>query len=187
MLEVPNRPIVDPEGVTGHLIRFENLPFSPELVQARWILGEFFSDDAPALAQAALENGYDGRCIRRIAGLVRPDSGDLLPLMPGFFAETGAPPSLSREEAAWILIRHISRGVIEKQISPYEGARFIAYRIVNSIWPNQRHPMVVFNALASDYEDCGSYSDRPDKRRQEIDQEIMKQASALLQSGELMR
>jgi len=100
--------------------------------------------------------------------------------MPGFFLEMGAPDSLSIEEAARILIRHIAKGITETQIAPYEGARFIGYKIVNTVWPNQQHPLLVFNGLASDYEDCESYSDRPDKRRQEIDQEIVNRAGALL-------
>jgi hypothetical protein len=46
------------------MIPFEHLPFSPQLVQARWVLDKFPSEDAPGLAQGALENGYDGRNIR---------------------------------------------------------------------------------------------------------------------------
>jgi hypothetical protein len=78
-------------------MRFDRLPFSPELIQARWVLGKLPSEDVPKLAQDALEFGHDGKNVRRIAGLIRPNQADLLPLMPGFLAEMGLSASLARE------------------------------------------------------------------------------------------
>jgi hypothetical protein len=165
-------------------IRFERLPFSPQLVQARWLLDKFPSENAPGLAQLALERGYDGKNIRRIAGLIRPDRGDLLPLMPGFLSELGVPTAIAREDAARILAGHIAKGISEGQITPYEGARFIGYDIVCEIWPNEQHPLLIFEACASDYEDCESYTDRPNARRKEIEQDIINEARRLLASPE---
>lgn len=81
-------------------MRFERLPFSPQLIQARWTLDHLPSEDAPTLAQDALELGYDGKYVRRIAGLIGPDHADLLPLMPGFLLEMGISAPLQKEEAA---------------------------------------------------------------------------------------
>jgi hypothetical protein len=162
------------------MIPFERLPFSPKVVQARWVLGTLPSEDSPAAAQAALENGYDGRNTRRIAGLIHPHRGDLLPLMPGFLLEIGAATELSVEDAAWILIREIAKGIIDTHIPAYDGARFIGYDIVNGVWPNQQHAMLVFTGLASDYEDCESYTDSAIRRRKQIEQDIIEQAQLLL-------
>jgi hypothetical protein len=165
-------------------MRWHRLPFSPELVHARWALGKLPSEEAPSLAQDALEFGHDGKNVRRIAGLTRPNQADLLPFMPGFFAEMGVSAPLSREQAAWLLARLIAKGISERQVTPYEGARFIAYEIVCEVWPNQQHPLLSFVGLASDYEDCESYSQHPDKRRREIDEEIVEEARTVLASLE---
>jgi hypothetical protein len=163
-------------------MRFDRLPFSPQLINARWSLGKLPSEEAPSLAQDALEFGYDGKNVRRIAGLMRPNHADLLPLMPGFLAEMGISKPLTDEEAAWVLARLIAKGISEGQVTPYEGANFIWRDLVNQVWPNQQHPLLPFVAWASDYEDCESYSDRPDNRRQEIEEEIVKQAQLLVSS-----
>jgi hypothetical protein len=165
-------------------MRFDRLQFSPQLIHARWTLGKLPSEEAPSLAQDALEFGHDGKNVRRIAGLMRPNQADLLPLMPSFLAEMGVSAPLAREQAAWLLARLIAKGISERRVTPYEGARFIAYEIVNEVWPNQQHPLLSFVGLASDYEDCESYSQHPDKRRREIDEKIVEEARAVLGSQE---
>jgi len=163
-------------------MRFERLPFSPQLIHARWILGKLPSEEAPSLAQDALECEYDGKNVRRIAVLMRPNHADLVPLMPGFLAEMGISNPLTDEEAAWMLARLIAKGISEGRVTPYEGANFIWRDLINQVWPNQQHPLLPFVAWASDYEDCESYSDRPDHRRREIEEEIVKEARLLLSS-----
>jgi hypothetical protein len=100
--------------------------------------------------------------------------------MPGFLSELGASNVLSREEAAWILIRQIAKGITESQITPYEGARFIAYEIVNVVWPNQQHPLRVFIGLGSDYEDCAAYPDGVNQRKMQIEENIISEAREIL-------
>jgi hypothetical protein len=163
-------------------MRFECLPFSPQLIQARWTLDKLPSEDAPKLAQDALELGYDGKNLRCIAGLIGPNHGDLLPLMPGFFAEIGISTPMARQEAAWSLARCIAEGISEGQIAPYEEATFIWREIVNEVWPNQQHPLLFFVACAAEYEDCDSYSQRSEGIRREIEQDIIEEARALLRA-----
>jgi hypothetical protein len=163
-------------------MRFDRLNFSPQLIQARWTLGKLPSEEAPSLAQDALEFGYDGKNVRRIAGLIRPVGADLLPLMPGFLTEMGISKPLTDEEAAWTLARLVANGISEGRITPYEGANFIWRDLVNQVWPNQQHPLLSLVAWASDYEDCESYTDRPEHRRQEIEEEIVKEARLLVSS-----
>jgi hypothetical protein len=49
-------------------MRFDRLPFSPKLIHARWTLGELPSEEAPSLAQDALEFGYDGKTYDGLLG-----------------------------------------------------------------------------------------------------------------------
>jgi len=165
-------------------MRFDRLPFSSQLIHARWTLGKLPSEEVPAIAQEALELGYDGKHVRRIAGLTRPITAELIPLMPGFLAELGVSAPQTRDQAAWSLARLIAKGISEKRVTPYEGARFIAYEIVNEVWPNQKHPLLPFVAWASDYEDCESYSGWPSRRRKQIDRQIIKESQQLLASPE---
>ena len=132
----------------------------------------------------ALEAGYDGRNVRRMAGLIRPNSADLFPLMPGFFAEMGVSAPITREQAAWSLVRLIAKGILEQRVTPYEGGRFIGFEIVNEVWPSQQHPLLRFVGWASDYEDYESYSDWPSRRRQQIEREIATEARQLMGSPE---
>lgn len=161
-------------------MRFDMLPFSPQLIQARWVLDKLPSEEAPRLAQDALELGYDGKHIRRIAALFQPSNADLQPLMTGFVTELGATPGLTREQAGWSLARLVAEGILEARIAPYDGARFIWRDIVNELWPNQQHPLLAFAGTASEYEDCESYSRDPEETRRQISQEIIEQARALL-------
>ena len=103
-------------------MRFENFPFSPQLIQARWVLGKLPSEEVPQLAQSALGLDYDGKNIRRIAGLTEPNSGDLQPLMSGFFAKIGVHTKLSTEEAGLLLARFIAEARTVPQ-HPIPGRR----------------------------------------------------------------
>jgi hypothetical protein len=161
-------------------MRFGRLPFSPQLIQARWVLDKLPSEEVPRLAQDALEIGYDGKNMRQIAGLMQPNNAELQPLVPGFLAEMGLAATLSREEAGWLLARLVAEAISEARITPYEGARFIWREIANELWPNQQHPLLSFVGRASEYEDCESYSQHPEKTRRQIEEEIIKDARALL-------
>jgi hypothetical protein len=157
-------------------MRFEHFPFSPQLIQARWVLGKLPSEEVPRLAQSALGLAYDGKNIRRIAGLTEPNSGDLQPLMNGFFTELGIHTELSMEEAGWLLARFVAEAISEARVTPYEGARFIWRDLVNQLWPNEQHPLLAFVGEASEYEDCESYSQNPAETRRQIDQSIIEKA-----------
>jgi len=164
------------------VMRFDLFPFAPQLIQARWVLGKLPSEEVPRLAQDALELGYDGKNTRRIAGLIQPNSAELQPLMAGYLTELGVMTGLSREQAGWSLARLVAEGIVEAWISPYEGARFIWREIVNELWPNQKHPLLVFVGNASEYEDCNPYGGNPEETRRQISQDIIEDARALLSS-----
>jgi len=64
----------------------------PELLQARWLLGDINSEDLPDLAALALEQDFDGTALRQLAGLVRPTLADLENLPGKAFADMGLRP-----------------------------------------------------------------------------------------------
>jgi hypothetical protein len=164
-------------------MQFRKLPFSPQLVQAAWESGYLPSEDFPRFAEDALESGFDGRCTRRIAGLIRPTTSDLQPFMGGFLQELGVEPKLSRQEAGRALARVVAEAIVTGRISPYEGARFIGYKVGNDLRENDlREKYLPFVGLASAYEDCESYSEHPENTRCELEQEIVDLARDLLAS-----
>jgi hypothetical protein len=160
-------------------MRFDLLPFSAELIQARWEFDELPSEDLPVLAQDALELGFDGKITRRIAGLIRPRKSDLQPFVSGFLAEMGIKKTLTREQAGFLLARFVAQGIVERRIKPYDGASFIWRNVVNGL---KNHPkeLMPFVGHASEYEDCGSFSQNIEKTRQQIEKDIVKEAQSLL-------
>jgi hypothetical protein len=164
-------------------MQFWLLPFSPQLVQAAWESGYLPSEDFPRIAEEALEAGFNGRCARRIAGLIRPTMSDLQPLMAGFLQELGVEPKLSRQEAGRLLARIVAESIVQGRIGPYEGARFIGYKVGNDLRENDlRKEFLPFVGLASEYEDCESYSEHPENTRRELEQEIVDLARNLVAS-----
>lgn len=153
------------------------LPFSPELIHARWEFGKVPTEDIPKLAQDALERGYDGDNIRKVAGLVAPTYFDLQPLKNGFLTELGITQELGKREAGLLLARMIADGIAKGHIAPYDGASFIWREIANELWhPEAPQELLPFIGEASEYEDCQFYAKNPDEVRREIERHIVELA-----------
>ena len=168
-------------------MRFDLLPFSPRLIQARWEFGNLPSEEAPLVAQNALELGYDGKYTRRIAGLIQPTHFELEPLMPAFLAELGFAARLSKADAGLLLARLVAAAVADGQIPPYTGARFIWREIVNEMWATAPKRLLSFVGNASEYEDCEVYSkDRREveRMRREIEEAIVEDARDLARESQ---
>lgn len=161
-------------------MRFDVLPFSPQLIQARWEFGKLPSEELPRLAQDALELGYDGQYTRRIAGLIHPDSFDLQPLMPGFFAELGVTATLPRREAGLTLAKLVAQAIVDCRVNPYQGARFIWREIVNELRTDAPKELLSFVGNASEYEDCEFYNQHPEGVRKKIANDITRDARELV-------
>jgi hypothetical protein len=83
--------------------------FEPTRVAARWYFGELMHEDLPAIAIEALEHGYDGPMLRRLAGLTRPTSRDIrVEEIDGAFREMGiaAPLPMRQAQLRSLLRRH---------------------------------------------------------------------------------
>jgi len=163
-------------------VRFDGFEFSPKLIQARWTFGRLPSEEAPLLAQTALELGYDGKFTRRLAGEMNPTFYDLQPLMPGFLAELGIQESISKEEAAHVLARFIAQAIVDGRVKPYVGASYIWREIVRDLYPNAPKELMPYVGNASDYEDCHYFvgCGSPNDIRREIEDGIIQYSRELL-------
>ena len=66
--------------------------FDPQLLQARWVLGGVAADEWVDQAVLALDQGFDGPALRRLAGLMNPTLRDLGHLPDRALAEMGLNP-----------------------------------------------------------------------------------------------
>ena len=78
--------------------------FDPRSTAAGWYLGDLNPEDLVAFACEALEQGHDGKILRRLAGLQNPLKRDVDPIVDTALRELGVAVPLSKEEAAvWTL------------------------------------------------------------------------------------
>lgn len=78
--------------------------FNPQLTAAEWYLGTLNPEDLVTFACEALEKGYDGYSLRRLAGLSNPAKRDMDGLVDAALYELGLAVPLSKDDAAsWTL------------------------------------------------------------------------------------
>lgn len=97
--------------------------FNPKLIAARWYFGEFMHEDLPRIAMDALEHESDGPMLRRLAGLIKPTSGDLSAQeIDGAFREMGIAAPLSIRDSQLILATETARAVAAHMQKPIDAA-----------------------------------------------------------------
>lgn len=101
--------------------------FNPDLFVAKWYCSQAWSEDMPAFAADALEAGYDGEALRRLAGLVKPTSSDVGELFQQSVAEIGTVRVHNSEEAALLLAQTTARDIVNGQMDPIAGCNFLAW------------------------------------------------------------
>jgi len=132
-----------------------------ELAQLKWHFRLLFPESVPAFAAYALEAGYDGRQLRRAAGMVRPTRADLDPIIDDMFGELGQSPITDTEAAGIRLAKKICEQIVSGAISPYDGANVIWRTIANRL--GQPDELLQFVGLASEWEDHINLRDHYDK------------------------
>jgi hypothetical protein len=100
--------------------------FNPDLFVASWYAGRVGPEHMPAFAADALEAGYDGPSLRRLAGLIRPTARDIGDLFEGALREIGTVPIQSKEQAFFFLSRLVARDILEGRVEPIRGADILA-------------------------------------------------------------
>ena len=113
---------------------------------ALWTLERLSSEDLPSVAWDALEIGFDGPALRRVAALDKPSSFEVGELFRKALSEMGK-SALSKPEAAMLLAKEIAQQVISGNKKPLEGASEIWRLACQSDFPEQ---ITIFGALDVD-------------------------------------
>lgn len=98
------------------------MTFDPQSIEARITLGTIRPEEMPALAWDALEAGFDGPCIRRVAALISPSGWEIDQQMPGFMAEAGL-KNILLEEASIRLARQLASRILSEGLDPLEYSK----------------------------------------------------------------
>jgi len=94
-----------------------NMPFDHQIIEARLALDRIGPNEMPALACDALEAGFDGPRIRRLAALTDPSGWEVDQILPAFMAEAGL-SVIPRQEAAVRIARQIALKILSEKLDP---------------------------------------------------------------------
>ena len=92
--------------------------FDPSLVAAKFALCLIHPEELPAFAAEALEAGYDGPTIRRVAALDQPNGWEVDQLLVKFLGEMGVESPPTREYAAARVAYEICSEIIDENKDP---------------------------------------------------------------------
>jgi hypothetical protein len=100
--------------------------FNPDSFVAKWYCSKVGPEDMPRFAADALEAGYDGPALRRLAGLIKPTSRDVGDLFRNALLEIGKVKIQSKEQAVFSLSRETAADILQGRIDPVRGAEILA-------------------------------------------------------------
>src|SRR5689334_5349410 len=101
-------------------------PFNPDMFVAKWYCSTVGPEDMPTFAADALEAGFDGSALRRLAGLVHPTARDVGDLFERALHEIGTVKIQSEEQALIFQSRLVAIDIVEGKIEPIRGAETLA-------------------------------------------------------------
>lgn len=131
--------------------------FNPDMFVAKWYCGRVQPEDMPQFAADALEAGYDGPALRRLAGLIRPTAMDVGELFQQSLAEIGTVKIRNSEQAAILLVRTTLGDIVDQKIDPIRGASVIAGLVHTLDYPDFLTPFLELAEL-SDETYMGEYA-----------------------------
>ena len=143
-----------------------------------WVLGQLGSEQLPAVASTALEQGFDSAALRQLAGEIDTTAATCEPLFRRALAELSIPFPDRRAAQIGVALYH-ARRIVEGSVSPYQGARAIWWGAANDAQLDHSphwDKLAQFVGLASEYEDNPS-------NRDAYAADIMKAARDLLRSS----
>jgi hypothetical protein len=106
--------------------------FDPARNAVRWYFGELSHEDLPSICIEALEHGYDGPMLRRLAGLVKPTSRDIAERqIEGAFHEMGVAAPISERECQLFLATETAQAAAAGMQNPFDAATHIRIGICN--------------------------------------------------------
>jgi len=109
-----------------------------KLELAKFEFGFLHTENLPDLAEIALEEGLDSPSLRILAGLSKIETDAIHDYWRRATGEL-AIDYPSREQAAWILIRHFIEQIISNQIDPHDGIHLIIWDIYHKMDWNKKN------------------------------------------------
>ncbi len=140
------------------------MPFDPNLFVAEWYCGLNLPEDMPAFAADALEAGFDGPALRRLAGLVKPTSWDVGNLFLDAIDEIGVIEVRNREQAIFRLAKVVAKKILDGSMDALEGAQRLSRYAMEAGYPDG---LAEFDQLA-DEPRWGEYARSQDLVRADI-------------------
>jgi len=144
--------------------RSKAMPFDPNLFVAGWYCGLSLPEDMPAFAADALEAGFDGPALRRLAGLVKPTSRDVGNLFLNAIDEIGVIEVRNREQAIFRLAKVVAEKILDGSMDALEGAQRLSRYAMEAGYPDG---LAEFDQLA-DEPRWGEYARSQDLVRADI-------------------
>lgn len=110
------------------------MPFDREIVEARLALNLIPSSDMPRLAWDALEAGFDGPAIRRLAALMAPDWSEVAYLRSDVMREMRL-ATVTAGEAARRLAKHRAKEILGSGADPLGFTKYFY-----QLWAHAGYP-----------------------------------------------
>lgn len=116
-------------------------PFSPQRAAARWFARKLLESDWPATARDALEAGFDGTALRRLAAFEQANHWDVANYIEPALREMGT-QNMPLEEALLWTAKDICRGIVEGSRDPFDGASEISQDLLRTlVFPKDLMPI----------------------------------------------
>jgi hypothetical protein len=138
--------------------------FNPDLFVAKWYTRRVGPEDMPAFAADALEAGFDGRALRRLAGLMKPTARDVGDLFERALREIGTVKIQSEKQALIFQSRQVALDIVEGRIEPLRGAELLANYATALEYPE----FIAEFVQLVDMPHWGDYAPSPQKLAQDI-------------------
>jgi hypothetical protein len=102
------------------------MSFDPTEIAVRYYFGDLQYWKLPGIAADALEQGYDGRALRILAGLIKPTAADIRDdEIDGAFIEMGIAAPIPKEKARSILAKQSAAKAINGESNVFDQATYI--------------------------------------------------------------
>lgn len=111
------------------------MAFDPDLFAAKWYCSMVNPEEMPNFAADALEAGFDGPALRRLAGLIKPASRDIGKLFDEVLDEIGEVRVRSKEQGIFKLAKTVARAIADGQIDPIQGAQRLSHYAKEAGYP----------------------------------------------------
>jgi hypothetical protein len=128
----------------------ESVRFDPQKLAVLYYFGGLSYWQLPAISMDALERGFDGPALRRLAGLIKPVESDIRPeMIASAFREMGVAAPIPKDEARLTLAVEAARRAISGESNVFDEATHIRIYICDlNHTPSELRPIVALSAEA---------------------------------------